>query len=339
VAGAGFLGAVLLAAVVGLTISNRLIARERTQAEAANARLNANLWLAMRILNDVYGKVGEWASLDPQRKQEYLKLLERLLGLYEQFAGQDGAEPQVLVNLASYHRQFANLLQVGGDRAKAAEHYRRALDLRTRVAADSPNVDAHEDRLPFLLFHLADSLHQAGQAAEAAEYYDRGFRILEQKVSESSKLYGDRGLLVASYYRFLAWNLATCPDPRFRDPVRAIQAGQKAATLEPGNVSAWTSVGIAHYRAGEMKEAVAALEKATAHGGGSTAWLFLAMAHSKMGEKEQARRWYDRANGGVPSGPGAFPVRHDGFRAEAAALLRIDRDQERGDGTGAPAKR
>jgi len=281
-------------------------------------------------MNEVYGKVGEWAPRDPQRKQEYLELLEKLLGIYEQFGGQDGAELQVRVNLAHYHLLFANLLQAGGDRAKAAEHYRRALDVGTQVVADSPNGDAHEDRLARLLFHLADSLHQAGRTAEAAEYYDRGFRDLEQKASESSKLYGDRGLLVAAHYRVLAWNLATCPDPRFRDPARAVQVGQKA--------DAWTAVGIAHYRAGEMTDAVAALEKATARGGDGTAYLFLAMAHCRRGDTDKARQWYDRAIRETPSATTGFPVRYEAFRAEAAALLGVDGDRKERGGAKAPGK-
>jgi hypothetical protein len=88
-----------------------------------------------------------------------------------------------------------------------------------------------------------------------------------------------------------------------------------------------------------MTDAVAALEKATARGGSSTDWLFLAMAHWRRGDKDTARQCYDRAARVTPGGPPAFPVRYDGFRAEAAALLGIDGDQENRGGTEAPPKR
>jgi tetratricopeptide (TPR) repeat protein len=282
--------------------------------------------------------VGQWARRDPARKKEYHELLEKMLGFYEQLAAQPGTAPQVRVNLAHYHVKLAHLL-VASDRAAAEAHYRRALDLLTEAAADIPGEDMHQDGLASVLFHLADLLYQSGRTAEAAEYYDRGFRHVEQKVAESSKLYGDRGSLVAGYYRFLAWNRATCPDPQFRDPAQAIRAGQTAAKLEPGEVSVWTSVGIAHSRAGDWQAAVAALEKATPRGGGSADWLFLAMAHWRLGDKDKARQWYDRVPRGLPGGSEAFHVRYAGFRAEAAALLGVDKDQERRDGPGAPEKR
>jgi len=273
-------------------------------------------------------------------KKEYYELLEKMMSFYEQFAAQHGTSPQVQVNLAYYHLKFGNLLLVGGERTKAAEHYRRALGLQAQVVSDCPGVAAHEDRLAYVHFHLADLLTQTGQPEEAAEHYDRGFRIVEKLVLGGAREQTEgRGPVLAGYYRCLAWNRATCLGPRFRDPVRAVEAGQKAAQLEPGAVIAWTCVGIAHYRAGDWEAALAALDKAMRRGGGnSTDWLFLAMAHWQRGEKVQARRSYDRAIQRKPDGPPGYPVRYDGFRAEAAALLGIDIDQEAQDNTKAPAK-
>jgi serine/threonine protein kinase len=340
-AAAGLAGAALILAVVGLMISNRRIDHERSQTEQANARLNANLWLAMETLDEVYLKVGEWSPKDPERAKEYHDLFGKMLGFYKQFAAQYGSDPQVRANLAAYHLQFGNLLLAGGERAKAAEHYRRSLALQTQVVADSPGVAAHRDRLAFAHMHLADLLTLSGQAEEAAEHYDQGFRIVDDQVTEGSgRPYGGRGPGVAAYYRCLAWNRATCLDPRFLDPARAVEAGLKAAELFPLDYRAWALVGIAHYRAGDWAAAVAAFDNAMKRGGGvSTDWLFLAMAHWKRGDKEQARRWYDRAVRGAPSGPSGFPLRYDGFRAEAAALFGADREARAQDPAGAPAKR
>ena len=74
------------------------------------------------------------------------------------------------------------------------------------------------------------------------------------------------------------------------------------------------------------------------HGGDRTDWLFLAMVHSKLGHKEQARKWYDLALQQMPSRAWEYPLRHEGFRAEAAMLLGIDRDQEARDSAKVPAK-
>ena len=100
--------AVSCLAVVGLAVSNRLIERERARTEEANTRLNTELGLAAQTLDEVYLRVGEWTPRDPRRRKEHLELLEKVLGFYEQFAAQRGADPQVRVTLATYHLKLAN---------------------------------------------------------------------------------------------------------------------------------------------------------------------------------------------------------------------------------------
>src|SRR5207253_1145365 len=59
----------------------------------------------------------------------------------------------------------------------------------------------------------------------------------------------------------------------------------------------WNTLGVAHYRAGDWKAAVAALDKSVelAKGGDAFDWLFLAMSHRKLGNHDDARKWYDQA--------------------------------------------
>jgi serine/threonine protein kinase/tetratricopeptide (TPR) repeat protein len=266
---------------------------------------------------------------DPAAAKHYSQGVEIAARLAADFPG----VPSYRQHLAFGHLNFAHLRQAGGERTAAAEHYRLALDLLAKVVDDGPGVPEYQDRLACAHFLLADLLAQGGEAgetAEAAEHYRKGFIIVEELVSKWS---GN-----AEYHRCLAWNLATCPDPLFREPARAVQAGRKAVELAPRNDGSWNRLGIAHYRAGDWEAAIAALEKAMQlkNGGDSWDWLFLAMAHWQRGEKEQARRWYDRAAPRMPTSAGA--VRYDRFRAEAAALLGIENNQEIRDNSGAPAK-
>src|SRR5262249_42563187 len=88
----------------------------------------------------------------------------------------------------------------------------------------------------------------------------------------------------------------------------------------------WKTLGVAQYRAGDWKAAVAALEKAMQlrNGGDSTGWFFLAMAHWQLGDKDQARKWYDKAGVWMDKNkPRDEELKR--FRAEAAALLGIKR--------------
>ncbi|MCH8047715.1 MAG: tetratricopeptide repeat protein [Planctomycetes bacterium] len=139
----------------------------------------------------------------------------------------------------------------------------------------------------------------------------------------------------------LAWFLATCPDPQFRDPKRAAEQAKKAVERAPKNGSYWNTLGIAQYRAGDWKAAIEALEKSMelGSGGNSFDWFFLAMAHRQLGSQggerraegtepsevdhnAEAQRWYEQAVEWMKKNRP-----DDGelirFRNEAAKLLRL----------------
>jgi Tfp pilus assembly protein PilF len=125
-------------------------------------------------------------------------------------------------------------------------------------------------------------------------------------------------------YNNFAWLLATCPDPKFRDPARAVQLAKKATGLMPKANTFWNTLGVANYRAGDWQAARTALEKSMElqQGGNSFDWIFLAMAHWRLGEKDKAREWYDRAVQWMDKNqPTNEELRR--FRAEAAELLGL----------------
>jgi serine/threonine protein kinase/WD40 repeat protein len=96
----------------------------------------------------------------------------------------------------------------------------------------------------------------------------------------------------------LAWLLATCPEPKFRNPSRAVELAKTAVELAPQASIVRNTLGVAHYRTGNWKEAIEKLEKAEALAPGTfMAWnaFFLSMAHWQLGDKEKARQWYMQA--------------------------------------------
>jgi serine/threonine protein kinase/WD40 repeat protein len=127
-----------------------------------------------------------------------------------------------------------------------------------------------------------------------------------------------------------AWLLATNPDARLRDPARAVELAQKAVKLAPKEAICWNTLGVAHYRAGHWKEAIAALTRSMELQKGaleSYDTFFLAMAHWQLGEKEKARQRYDWAaqwldkNKDRLLGDGVCLEELNRFRAEAAELV------------------
>jgi tetratricopeptide (TPR) repeat protein len=129
----------------------------------------------------------------------------------------------------------------------------------------------------------------------------------------------------AEAYNGVAWVLATCAEPSSRNPRWAVELAMKAVELMPEDAPCWNTLGVAHYRVGNLQEAVAALNKAEQLAPSRyLAWndFFLAMAHWRLGQKEQARKEYEQAVEWVQKKePKNEELRR--FRAEAEALLRI----------------
>jgi serine/threonine-protein kinase len=124
----------------------------------------------------------------------------------------------------------------------------------------------------------------------------------------------------------LAWLLATCSEPKLRDPDEAVRLAKKAVELAPKNPDNWRTLGVAHYRAGNGGAAVKALEKSMQlrKGGDSFDWFFLAMAHERVGEQAKAREYYDRAVAWMEKNkPQNAALRR--YRTEAAELLGIEK--------------
>ena len=94
----------------------------------------------------------------------------------------------------------------------------------------------------------------------------------------------------------LAWLRANHPESARRDGASALALARQLVEECPDSAAYWNTLGVAHYRAGDARSAVAALDRATALGGG-TAFddVFLAMAHARLGEPERARQALARA--------------------------------------------
>ena len=89
-----------------------------------------------------------------------------------------------------------------------------------------------------------------------------------------------------------AWMLAATTDPGYRDPHRAIELANELIQNSPKVRDVWTTLGVAHYRAGAWNDAIAALEKSEAAAPGlftAANGFFLAMAYWRLGEKEKGR--------------------------------------------------
>jgi serine/threonine-protein kinase len=235
---------------------------------------------------------------------------------------------------AEVHYNLALALNVQRKLVEAEAAYRKAIKVKPDY------VEAH--------FGLGHVLKGQGKLPEAVAAYRKAIEIrpgyaeahhglgnallAQGKLSEAIAAYGraiDLKSDFADAHNNLAWLLATCPNPQLRDPARAVALAKKAIVFQPQSGVPWNTLGVALYRAGNGRAAIAALQRSMQlrKGGDSNDWFFLAMAHAQLGEKEEARRWYARAVQWMEKHqPQDVELR--GFRAEAAALLGVEQPQD-----------
>jgi eukaryotic-like serine/threonine-protein kinase len=204
-------------------------------------------------------------------------------------------------NEPSGHFNLGNVLAARGDLDAAIAAYRRALEIDPNHApghhnlgnalagkADwSGSIKAFREAIrlnpKFALshFNLGMSLRASGDPDGAIEPFKAAVALNPNRVQ---------------YNGALAWVLLTCRDVKRRDPERALALARRAVELAPKLPVAQKTLGIAHYRTGDFKAAVAALEESVKLGDtDAAAHLFLAMSHHKLGNPGEARKAYDRA--------------------------------------------
>ncbi len=157
--------------------------------------------------------------------------------------------------------------------------------------------------------NLGDAFQEKGQLDKALAEYREGIRLKKDD---------------AQLYNHLARLLATCPDLKLRDAGQAVATAKKAVDLASGDGGCWNTLGIAQYRNGDWKAALAALNKSVQlrKGGDSSDFFFLAMAHWQLNEKDKARAWYEQAVAWMDKhNPKSKELKR--FREEATALLGL----------------
>jgi tetratricopeptide (TPR) repeat protein/serine/threonine protein kinase len=207
------------------------------------------------------------------------------------------------------HRNLGDLLFKKGKHAEAEAQYREALRLRP----DWPDV--HNNLGVVLATHgkLAEAVKKFREALRLRPDYPEAHTSLgialftqgkhaagEAEFREALRLQPDFPAVLnylALCLNEQAWHLATCADARARDPGRAVGLAREAVALQPKDGNFWCTLGLAHYRAGDWKAAVEALQKSRElrKGGDAFDWFFLAMAHWQQGAKGKARTYYDQA--------------------------------------------
>jgi tetratricopeptide (TPR) repeat protein len=187
------------------------------------------------------------------------------------------------------HSNLGNALADKGQWDEANLEYREAIRLKKDYAKALQN--------------LVTALENKGQWDKAIAGWDH--YLLGNALRDNGDLAGaltafrksiDLAPKLAVAHNNLSWLLASCTELRLRNPQQAVEHGKRAVELAPEEGCFWNTLGVAYYRNGAVKAAVAALRKSVElrNGGDAEDCFFLAMAHWHLGDKDEARQWYDR---------------------------------------------
>ena len=198
------LGALLVTAVVGLTVGVVLIDRERGRTEAQRklaeknreaaeeqrtiaeaqretARANAahavhNLRLAQDAADGLLGEVGDVELADiPQMEPVRQRLLEKARAGYQQFLVEQSDDPQVRWGSVRSQVRLADIQALMGDVPRAETTYTQAVAELERLAkADPANADYRHD--------LARALHGQGVLLKDANRFQQGETSLREAI-------------------------------------------------------------------------------------------------------------------------------------------------------------
>src|SRR5688572_17266145 len=94
-----------------------------------------------------------------------------------------------------------------------------------------------------------------------AGWFDKALPLYEEALKRMTAKLGPEHPWTLTSLDNLATVLAVCPDPKFRDAHRAIELAKRATVLKPQDGAYWHTLGVAQYRAGDWRAAIAAFEK------------------------------------------------------------------------------
>lgn len=181
---------------------------------------------------------------------------------------------------------------------------------------------------------------KTGRYEEADKLLQPTFKIMQRTLGlNHSDTITCKTLLIINFSKW-SWKLSNDVNPDNRDPVNAVRYAREALDLiEPSQAddtsSEWNNLGVAHYRNGEYREAVAALEKADGLLGGKDRIhrMILAMAHWKLGNRDTARKYYAEGAAYIDRQPsdGADDYLKDAirFRTEAENVMELSEQEQR----------
>jgi tetratricopeptide (TPR) repeat protein len=299
-------------------------------------------------LASMHNLAGSYAALE--RHADALRLREEVFARQKAKHGLDNVETMMALNnlVISYvtARRYDEALRLGREslewrKTKFGPTAVPTLRTMATLAAVSFALGRHADALKLREETLAlrkeklppghpeilESMENLASSHAALDRHADALKLLEEALALRQAKQGPNHPVTQSSTIQLAWVLATAPDPKLRNPARAVELAKRPADLSPKKADFQSTLGVARYRTGDWKGAIAELERAIGlrkvdDPGRASDGFFLAMAHWQNGERERAGEWFTKARAWAEEKKVDAETRR--FRAEAAELLGVN---------------
>ncbi|MHC4668476.1 MAG: tetratricopeptide repeat protein [Planctomycetota bacterium] len=318
-----------------------------------DARYRRNLYEAhlllgyrLAITGQVAASVPEWRAaiaLDPKQPHPLWSLALALLRCPDPKV-RNPAESvklaQRAIELAPkeplYRSTLGEALALAGDKERAVQAYRKAIELGADSAWIFNNVAwalvTSVDPAPGDVNEAVDLAKRAvaKEPKHAGYWHTLGFAH-DRKGNPKEAVDAFRTAVELApnepeFLNDLAWILVRRPDSPRQDAEEAVRLAEHAVKhSSERDPRILNTLGVAQYRASEWKGAVKALEQSLELEPQSPAydWIFLAMAHFKLQKEDAARAAYDKAVAWIAEHP-SKDADLERFRAEAEEVLGIE---------------
>jgi serine/threonine protein kinase len=198
----------LVLALIGLTVSNVLITRQKDQKEAALRDTEAARKRTSEALDAMVSQVIEdWLGRQKELTPEQKAFLEKVLVSYEEFAQETGQTEEARSSVAkAQYRVGVISTRLGQiDRAEAA--FRRSQELSKQLTAEFPTVTQHRYELGLSTRILGLLLRDLGRYSEAETEFGDAVALQKQLAAdfpavpryrqEMVDIYNDLGFLMS----------------------------------------------------------------------------------------------------------------------------------------------
>jgi len=283
--------ATLLLLIVGLAVSNRMIAAERNEkaralalAEAQRARSDANFLKAIVAVRDIITRtaLGRDNLPEPLRR----KFSDQAIKFYESLLQDDSPDASLQYDTAVGYRSIGILHTSWGELEQAENCFRHAIDILDRLTNEYPAVQQYRNQLGYADLEYSRMLGQSGRSQEASSVVQRGIEIYEKLLKETPDSSDYADMLAQS--RAEAWSGRAFSHFLRQQWDQAIADYSKAIELDP-DLPNWLYRGKAHLHLAHWDKAAADFSKLLEHfPNDPVAWFFLAAAHAQLNQPSVA---------------------------------------------------